>query len=175
MPPFVQSKATCSLVFRPSTVFQGCGPSSPPFLSLGFCSEPDGGIPGWIFLGETGGSVRFALSSRASTSIDDWPVYKWFGNDTISIVPLTMGTNIIFTSSLDVAKQVIAGGSKSVWHKADEYGEGLLQVVPAGRREEAQLLCSIFGHNVASTDGDTWRRHRRITNPAFNPSTCTPC
>lgn len=37
--------------------------------------------------------------------------------------------------------------------------------------EDYQCAVSVFGANILTADGEMWRRHRRITAPAFNHTT----
>jgi hypothetical protein len=55
-------------------------------------------------------------------------VYKTYGSDTISIVPFVSGMPYLMTANLDVAKQVIAGGVKSGFYKAERLSRSLLCV-----------------------------------------------
>ncbi|RDB29811.1 hypothetical protein Hypma_014185 [Hypsizygus marmoreus] len=78
--------------------------------------------------------------------------YKEFQNENVSIVPFISGVPSIFTSNLDVARQVAAGGHKTSFIKPESASRALL----------------LYGMNLAAADGETWRRHRRIMGPAFN-------
>lgn len=53
-------------------------------------------------------------------------VYKSYGSDTISIVPIVVGDPYIMTANLEVAKQVIGGGVKSPYFKPEEMSQALL-------------------------------------------------
>jgi hypothetical protein len=53
-------------------------------------------------------------------------VYKRFNAETISVLPLLLGRPSIYTSNLDVARQVVAGGVKSHWIKPEDASEVLL-------------------------------------------------
>ncbi|KAH9962932.1 cytochrome P450 [Russula dissimulans] len=75
--------------------------------------------------------------------------YKQWRSEVVSFVPFLLGPPVIYTSSLEVTRQVVAGGPQSVWVKpACEWGENLITI-----------------------NKEDWRRHRRIIGPAFNPST----
>jgi hypothetical protein len=51
--------------------------------------------------------------------IDNTAVYKKWGSEFVSFVPFLLGPTVIYTSSLEVARQVVAGGYQSVWVKPD--------------------------------------------------------
>ncbi|KAG6865641.1 hypothetical protein C0991_000811 [Blastosporella zonata] len=69
------------------------------------------------------------------------------------MVPYIAGAPTIYSSNLDVLRQVLSGDSKVVWQKP------LGTIKPLAK----------WGRNlVASEDGDVWRRHRRVVGPAFN-------
>ncbi|KAG6909412.1 hypothetical protein DXG01_000565 [Tephrocybe rancida] len=62
---------------------------------------------------------------------------------------------LVYTSNLDVLRQVLTGDKKASWQKP----------------ESSLVVLSKWGANLAaSQDGDMWRRHRRIVGPAFNNS-----
>ncbi|THU93650.1 cytochrome P450 [Dendrothele bispora CBS 962.96] len=73
-------------------------------------------------------------------------------SETVSIVPWFIGPSSIWCSNLDVARQVASGGHKSCWIKPEEASQALL----------------LWGMNLAASEGETWRRHRRVMGPAFN-------
>ncbi|KAJ8508787.1 hypothetical protein ONZ45_g8971 [Pleurotus djamor] len=75
-------------------------------------------------------------------------------DETFSIVPWLFGPPGFYTSSLDVARQVIGGSHKSDFIKAEHASQSLL----------------LWGMNLAAADGETWRKHRRVMGPAFNNS-----
>jgi len=79
-------------------------------------------------------------------------VYKQCNAETIWILPFLTGKPTVYTSNLDVARQVVTGGVKSHWIKPEDGSRGML----------------LFGMNLAAAEKDTWRRHRRIMGPAFN-------
>jgi len=57
-------------------------------------------------------------------------VYGKYNAETISILPFLAGNPSIYTSNLDVARQVVAGGVQSHWIKPEDASQGLLQVGP---------------------------------------------
>ncbi|KAF9003889.1 cytochrome P450 [Cyathus striatus] len=75
-------------------------------------------------------------------------------HDVISMVPILHGKTCFFTCSVDVLKQILGNEGKTHLTKPQDI-----------------TLSSITGDNVASVNGDTWRRHRRIVAPAFNAKT----
>ncbi|KAF8914778.1 cytochrome P450 [Mucidula mucida] len=83
-----------------------------------------------------------------------WVLRRTFhkSGENVSVVPFLIGAPAIYTSNLDVARQVIIGG-----HKTD-----FIKPVSASR---ALLL---WGMNLVASDTDVWRKHRRIVGPAFN-------
>ncbi|KAK0474149.1 cytochrome P450 [Armillaria novae-zelandiae] len=72
--------------------------------------------------------------------------------ENVSIVPWLAGPSAIYTSNLDVTRQVVSGSHKSDFIK----------------HENASKILLGWGMNLAAADGDVWRRHRRIMGPAFN-------
>ncbi|KAH9973813.1 cytochrome P450 [Lactifluus volemus] len=81
--------------------------------------------------------------------------YKKWGSEVVSFVPFLRGPPLIFTSSLEVSRQILAGGNQSVWVKP----------------EWAMKVFGEWSSSVLHTNKDDWRRHRRIMGPAFNTST----
>ncbi|KAF7426204.1 hypothetical protein PC9H_008571 [Pleurotus ostreatus] len=80
--------------------------------------------------------------------------YRQFNNESFSIVPWLVGPAGIYTSNIDVGRQVIAGGHKTSFIKPEEASQSLL----------------LWGMNLVAAEGDTWRKHRRVMGPAFNNS-----
>jgi len=54
------------------------------------------------------------------------PVYKKCNAETISILPFLTGKPAIYTSNLDVARQVVGGGIQSHWIKPEDGSTSLL-------------------------------------------------
>ncbi|KAF9467919.1 cytochrome P450 [Collybia nuda] len=79
-------------------------------------------------------------------------LYKEFQSETISVVPFLRGLPGIYTSNLEVARQVSGGGHKSSFVKPEAASRALL----------------LWGMNLVAADRETWRKHRRIMGPAFN-------
>ncbi|KAF9000893.1 cytochrome P450 [Cyathus striatus] len=79
-------------------------------------------------------------------------LYRKFSSDTISVVPFISGTPAVFTSNLEVARQVMAGLNKSAYGKPSIEGAGLM---------------NYWGISLVIAEGEDWRKHRRIVGPAF--------
>ncbi|KAF8068982.1 cytochrome P450 [Lyophyllum atratum] len=78
--------------------------------------------------------------------------YRQYQSENVSIVPFISGVPSIYTSNLDVARQVAAGGHKSSFIKPEAASQAIL----------------LWGMNLVAADGEMWRKHRRIMGPAFN-------
>lgn len=78
--------------------------------------------------------------------------YKKWGNETVSLVPFFMGLPTLYSSNLDVARQVSGGGTKNNFIKPEANHVSLLR----------------WGMNLVTSNGETWRKHRRVMGPAFN-------
>ncbi|KAJ3796245.1 cytochrome P450 [Lentinula aff. detonsa] len=72
-------------------------------------------------------------------------------NETVSIVPFLIGKPLIWTSNLNVARQV-ASGIRTGFFKPTWSARALL----------------LWGMNLFAAEGDVWRKHRRVMGPAFN-------
>ncbi|TDL22841.1 cytochrome P450 [Rickenella mellea] len=82
--------------------------------------------------------------------------YQSFRSETVAIIPILVGKVKLWTSDLEVVRQVVAGGPHSHWVKPFEFSQSVL----------------FFGMNLIGADGgELWRRHRRIMGPAFNQNT----
>ncbi|KAF8068992.1 cytochrome P450 [Lyophyllum atratum] len=80
-------------------------------------------------------------------------LYKDFQNENFSVVPFLKGDPCIYTSNLDVMRQVLSGEHKTSFKKGEEGLKALIK----------------WGQNlVGAWDMDMWRKHRRIVGPAFN-------
>jgi len=73
-------------------------------------------------------------------------------SEVVSVVPFLRGVPGLYTSNLDVARQVSAGGHRSPFIKPETASQALL----------------LWGMNLVAAEGETWRKHRRIMGPAFN-------
>ncbi len=100
-------------------------------------------------------------------------VYK--SGENVSVVPFLIGAPAIYTSNLDVARQVIIGGHKTDFIKPVSASRALLCV-------SSSICCTAFvdavvrlwGMNLVASDTDVWRKHRRIVGPAFNNKLSVP-
>ncbi|CAA7270197.1 unnamed protein product [Cyclocybe aegerita] len=93
-------------------------------------------------------------------------VYKQYGNDTISVAPFVIGPASFYSANLDVARQVAGGEHKTSFVKPKK----ATSVPTYSISLDARLtLIRLWGMNLVTADGNTWRNHRRIMGPAFNP------
>ena len=60
-------------------------------------------------------------------------MYKYYGSDTISVVPFgpTTGGPALYSANLDVARQVTGGGHKSSFIKPEAASRAILFVSPS--------------------------------------------
>ncbi|KAJ7185586.1 cytochrome P450 [Mycena filopes] len=72
-------------------------------------------------------------------------------NETVHMTPLISGGPGLWTSNLDIARQVAAGGHKTSFVKPELASGAFL----------------LWGMNLAAADGQMWRKHRRVVGPAF--------
>jgi cytochrome P450 len=72
----------------------------------------------------------------------------------MSIVSFVYGTPMIFTRSLEVGRQILSGG-------LDAFDKSPALEGPF----------SFWGPNIVEAYGDQWRKHRKISSPAFNNDT----
>ncbi|KAF8068990.1 cytochrome P450 [Lyophyllum atratum] len=80
-------------------------------------------------------------------------MYNKFQNESFSVVPFIMGAPSIYSSNLDVIRQVVSGDQKTSWAKSEAASRVLIK----------------WGQNlVGAWDMDMWRKHRRVMGPAFN-------
>ncbi|KAL7277610.1 hypothetical protein ACG7TL_008537 [Trametes sanguinea] len=80
-------------------------------------------------------------------------VYSRAGTETISALPYLFGTPAIYTSSPEVARQVVS--TKGQFFK----------------EHDTVLITLLWGPSVFAANGEDWKRHRRIIAPAFSPET----
>ncbi|KIK52840.1 hypothetical protein GYMLUDRAFT_49679 [Collybiopsis luxurians FD-317 M1] len=73
-------------------------------------------------------------------------------DETISIVPFLVGGPMIWTSNLNVARQIASGGNRTPFFKPRWSARALL----------------LWGMNLFAAEEDVWRKHRRVMGPAFN-------
>ncbi|KAF7344594.1 hypothetical protein MSAN_01941500 [Mycena sanguinolenta] len=73
--------------------------------------------------------------------------------ETVLVVPILTGKSALWSSNIDIGRQVAAGGHRSDFIKPP--------------RSTRTFLA--WGMNVASAEGSMWRKHRRVVGPAFGP------
>ncbi|KAG8217977.1 cytochrome P450 [Butyriboletus roseoflavus] len=109
-------------------------------------------------LSPTGGTLPLTWWNPNFTFVWRWRtngnVYHLFGRDTVSFVPFLVGTPTLYTRSLEVGRQILSGGS-------DTFDKS-----PA-----LEGLFSFWGPNIVDAYGDQWRKHRKISSPAFGNNT----
>ncbi|KZS91644.1 cytochrome P450 [Sistotremastrum niveocremeum HHB9708] len=112
----------------------------PGFFTLIEPSSPIGGTfpPSWWNLG-----LGFAWHQKAY-------LYKQFNSEVIRVIPILYGDANLYTCSADAMRQI--KGTNSDWYK------------PA----KAMQAIDVMGPNVVASEGEDWRRQRRIAAPAFN-------
>ncbi|KAF8216595.1 cytochrome P450 [Mycena galopus ATCC 62051] len=82
-------------------------------------------------------------------------IYPRFGSENISIVPFLFGQPFLYTSSLEVANQILSSQGTQTFKKSEQF------VTPVAQ----------YGGNLFTSNGHEWRRHRRIMGPAFTNET----
>ncbi|KAI0261580.1 cytochrome P450 [Gloeopeniophorella convolvens] len=119
------------------------------------------GIPGpWVPfcpMLPPGAAIRTYWWNPGVSFVWDWRLsfYKKWGSEIVSIFPFLHGPPIVYTNSLDIARQFVGVGYQSTW----------------GKPHWATRVLDAWGANLVTTNGEDWRRHRRIVGPAFNNST----
>jgi hypothetical protein len=73
--------------------------------------------------------TAFNFCGAHSTTI--WTVYRRYGNDTISLVPLFAGPPAFYTSNIDVTRQVASSSGGRSFAKPDSINRTLLYVLPS--------------------------------------------
>ncbi|EPT03370.1 hypothetical protein FOMPIDRAFT_1058646 [Fomitopsis schrenkii] len=79
-------------------------------------------------------------------------VYEHYGSQTISYVPF-IGDPVIWTSSMEVAKQLLSGDPKLI------------------KAPSALVPLLLWGDSVLTANHDVWKKHRRVVAPAFSSNT----
>ncbi|KAF8135992.1 cytochrome P450 [Mycena galopus ATCC 62051] len=74
-------------------------------------------------------------------------------SETVNLVPIFFGKPVLWSSNIEIGRQVAAGGHRSSFVKPLESTKTLLS----------------WGMNLLSADGPMWRKHRRVAGPAFGP------
>ncbi|KAJ6488011.1 cytochrome P450 [Mycena sanguinolenta] len=91
------------------------------------------------------------------TTGPDWHWIRRFRtyshDETIHLIPILSGTPGLWTSNMDVGRQIVgeqrSSFSKPLW--------------------SSQVFLT-WGMNLAAADGQMWRKHRRVVGPAFGPA-----
>ncbi|KAJ7754428.1 cytochrome P450 [Mycena metata] len=78
--------------------------------------------------------------------------YSNNNNETVRLVPLLSGIPGLWTSNMEIGRQIASGGHRSSFIKPPESNGVFLQ----------------WGMNLAASEGLVWRKHRRVVGPAFN-------
>ncbi|KAJ7634855.1 cytochrome P450 [Roridomyces roridus] len=95
------------------------------------------------------------LPTTAWTTGADWHWVRRFQTyargETVSVFPIIAGTPRLWTSNINIGRQVAAGGHRSNFIKP----------------EDASRFLRIWGMNLVAADGLMWRKHRRIVGSAF--------
>lgn len=75
--------------------------------------------------------------------------YKKYRAEAIHIVPLLAGDPSVQCGSMEMGRQIVNDVKSFV-------------------KPEGTTALSFMGENVATTEGSDWRRHRKVTSPAFD-------
>lgn len=91
----------------------------------------------------------FAASTELSDQYDS--VFEWAGSDIFSFVTIFPRVRFGFYIADAAASKEITQ-SRARWPKA------IAQYA----------IVNFFGRNIVATEGDEWKKHRKIANPAFS-------
>ncbi|KAJ7485344.1 cytochrome P450 [Mycena latifolia] len=95
------------------------------------------------------------LPTTSWTTGYDWHWIRRFQsytrNETVNVVPIISGVPGLWTSNIDIARQVVVGGHKTSFIKPEMGSAAFL----------------LWGMNLATADKEMWRKHRRVVGPAF--------
>ncbi|KAL4263744.1 cytochrome P450 family protein [Pleurotus pulmonarius] len=80
-------------------------------------------------------------------------LYKHFGSEVIAIVPFLIGPPGIYVSNVDVARQILGGGQSAL---------------AFNKMRSSKSVLGLWGSSLLYSDGDVWRKHRRVVGPAFH-------
>ncbi|KAJ7634851.1 cytochrome P450 [Roridomyces roridus] len=96
------------------------------------------------------------LPTTAFTTGLDWHWVRrskiYTRNETVNVFPILGGAPGLWTSNMDVGRQIAAGGQRSDFAKPDS----------------ATTFLLAWGMNLLAANGQMWRKYRRIVGPAFN-------
>ncbi|KAJ7485346.1 cytochrome P450 [Mycena latifolia] len=85
----------------------------------------------------------------------DWHWVRRFqtytSNETVSFIPLLSGNPELWTSNMDIVRQMAAGGGRSDFFKPASSSVPFVE----------------WGMNLFAANGHIWRKHRRVVGPAF--------
>ncbi|KAF4593401.1 hypothetical protein EYR38_009115 [Pleurotus pulmonarius] len=98
---------------------------------------------GWLLVSSVGAPLLTASAS----------VYKHFGSEVIAIVPFLIGPPGIYVSNVDVARQILGGGQAAL---------------AFNKMRSSKSVLGLWGSSLLYSDGDVWRKHRRVVGPAFH-------
>ncbi|KAJ7266971.1 cytochrome P450 [Mycena haematopus] len=73
-------------------------------------------------------------------------------SETVALTPIISGSPGLWTSNVEVGRQVLAGSDETSFCKP----------------QWASQPFPLWGMNLVAADGQMWRKHRRIVDPAFN-------
>ncbi|KAJ7158345.1 cytochrome P450 [Mycena crocata] len=116
--------------------------SSSPFPKVYAAFQPFA-LPGLLF------------PTTSWTTGFDWHWVRRFQtyaqNETVNVVPVLSGIPGLWTSNIDIGRQIAAGGHRSSFVKPESASQAFLT----------------WGMNLAASDGQMWRKHRRVVGPSF--------
>ncbi|KAJ7686679.1 cytochrome P450 [Mycena rosella] len=72
-------------------------------------------------------------------------------NETVNLIPVLAGVPGLWTSNMEIGRQIAAGGHRSSFIKPPDSNNVFLT----------------WGMNLAASEGQMWRKHRRVVGPAF--------
>ncbi|KAF7344610.1 hypothetical protein MSAN_01943300 [Mycena sanguinolenta] len=97
------------------------------------------------------------IPTTAWTTGHDWHWRRRFRtysrDETVHLIPILSGTPGLWTSNMDVGRQILAEHRSSFFKPL-----------------WASSPFLPWGMNLAAADGPMWRKHRRVVGPAFGPS-----
>ncbi|KAL4256226.1 cytochrome P450 family protein [Pleurotus pulmonarius] len=85
--------------------------------------------------------------------INRFTVYKYFSSEVFAVVPFLIGPPGIYVSNLDVAHQILGNGRSALTFVKSPSNPFLLE---------------FWRSNIIYSQGDVWRKHRRVLGQAFH-------